>query len=136
MPKKILCATDGSAHSEPAVAFAAQLAKSTDAALIYLAVEPFALDRAGTWPLWADGAAAEKLDSATQIAEKMGVTTVNRIEAQAVDVADAILTCAAKADADLVIVGSRGRGPIRRLLRGSISNQVLNKAHVPVTVVH
>ena len=136
MPKKILCATDGSAHSEPAVAFAAQLAKSTDAALIYLAVEPFALDRAGTWPLWADGAAAEKLDSATRIAEKMGVTTVNRIEAQAVDVADAILTCAAKADADLVIVGSRGRGPIQRLLRGSISNQVLNKAHVPVTVVH
>jgi nucleotide-binding universal stress UspA family protein len=136
MPKKILCATDGSAHSEPAVAFAARLAKSTDAALIYLAVEPFALDRAGTWPLWADGAAAEKLDSATRIAEKMGVTTVNRIEAQAVDVADAILTCAAKADADLVIVGSRGRGPIQRLLRGSISNQVLNKAHVPVTVVH
>jgi nucleotide-binding universal stress UspA family protein len=66
----------------------------------------------------------------------MGVTTVNRIEAQAVDVADAILTCAAKADADLVVVGSRGRGPIQRLLGGSISNQVLNKAHVPVTVVH
>jgi nucleotide-binding universal stress UspA family protein len=52
------------------------------------------------------------------------------------DVADAILTCADKADADLVVVGSRGRGPIQRLLGGSISNQVLNKAHVPVTVVH
>ena len=62
MPKKILCATDGSAHSEQAVAFAARLAKSTDAALIYLAVEPFALDRAGPWPLWADGEAAEKLE--------------------------------------------------------------------------
>lgn len=136
MPKKILCATDGSPHSEPAVTFAARLAKSTDAALIYLAVEPFALERGGTWPLWADGEASEKLDSATRIAEKMGVTTVNRIEAKAVDVAEAILTCAAKANADLVIVGSRGRGPIRRLLSGSISNQVLNKAHVPVTVVH
>ena len=135
MPKRILCATDGSHHSESAVAFAARLAKSTGAALTYLTVEPFAMDRGGAWPLWADGEASEKLNVAARIAEKMGVSTVNRIEAKAIDVASAILACSANDNADLVVVGSGDKGPISRLLVGSVSNQVMNKAHIPVTVV-
>jgi hypothetical protein len=38
MSTKILCATDGSKHSDQAAAFAADMAKQTGAELIYLTV--------------------------------------------------------------------------------------------------
>jgi nucleotide-binding universal stress UspA family protein len=47
--------------------------------------------------------------------------------------AEALLEAAA--DADMLVVGSRGAGGFRRLLMGSVSTQVTHHAHCPVVVI-
>lgn len=48
---------------------------------------------------------------------------------------EAIVHLAEEIDAGLIIIGSRGRGRIRRALMGSVSDSVVRHAHCPVMVV-
>jgi nucleotide-binding universal stress UspA family protein len=41
----------------------------------------------------------------------------------------------ASTDLDLLVCGSRGRGPVRRLLLGSVSTALMAKAPCPILVV-
>jgi nucleotide-binding universal stress UspA family protein len=49
--------------------------------------------------------------------------------------ADVIAAAAARADTDLVVVGARGLGGVKRLLLGSVSENVLRAARCPVLIV-
>src|SRR5277367_3223725 len=39
-------------------------------------------------------------------------------------------------EAQMVVVGSRGRGPVARSLLGSLSSNLIRHAHCPVAVIH
>jgi len=50
--------------------------------------------------------------------------------------AEAIADAAVSSDVDLVVVGSRGRGAVARVLLGSTSDRLINICEKPVLIVH
>jgi nucleotide-binding universal stress UspA family protein len=46
-----------------------------------------------------------------------------------------IVGLAGKLGAGLIVLGSRGRGPLKRALMGSVSDSVVRYAHYPILVV-
>jgi nucleotide-binding universal stress UspA family protein len=51
------------------------------------------------------------------------------------EVALEIVALAEELGADLIVMGSRGLGGVRRALMGSVSDSVVRHAHCPVLVV-
>ncbi|WP_029934572.1 universal stress protein [Sphingomonas sp. UNC305MFCol5.2] len=139
-PKHILVATDGSGPAARAVALAATLAKAIGAELRLLTVgsglgpaEARRLAHAeGDLGAALDADAAALLDDAEAVARKNGATRVQRIAAWG-DPAETILDSAR--DAEMLILGRRGRGRLTGLLLGSVSQKLVSLAPVPVIVV-
>jgi nucleotide-binding universal stress UspA family protein len=75
------------------------------------------------------------LSSAFAVAKKAGVKSIRCVDSSARDVSGAVVAYAETNGVDHVIVGSGGKGAASRLLIGSVSNDIVNKAHCPVTVV-
>lgn len=146
--RTILVATDGSASSEKALNFAADLAVKCEADLIVLTVTTdvapvlnveFAayarsehlLAGASEFTL----AAAENVLAGARLqAETRGVKRIST-EATLGDPADRIIAVANDRQADLLVVGSRGHGRLAGLLLGSVSQKVISHAACPVVVV-
>jgi nucleotide-binding universal stress UspA family protein len=141
-PTKILLATDGSEEADLATTTAADLAKSTSSELEVihvLNVEPwrFPPDEQGNYP--------QRYEELREEARRLRDEQVEKIEAGGGSVAEAHLAVGRPAEeivayaqdqwAGLIVMGSRGRGGIRRALMGSVSDSVVRHAHCPVMVV-
>jgi nucleotide-binding universal stress UspA family protein len=142
-PTKILLATDGSREAQLAATTAADLAKSTGSELHVLHVG------AGQ-PLYvAPGSSAiieELLDTQRAEAQRVLDEQVRLVEGSGATVEEAHLSIDERPDrtivhlsedigAGLIVMGSRGRGGIRRALMGSVSDAVVRLAHCLVLVV-
>ena len=125
--KTILVATDGSAGAESAVSAAVQLAAETGAELHCVGVDD-ALAHEGI-----DPAAAATAEAAAAAARDAGVTAT--AERRIGPAAERILDAARDCGADLIVVGSRGRGWLKGTVFGSISAALVRQATVPVLVV-
>jgi nucleotide-binding universal stress UspA family protein len=141
-PTTILLATDGSEEAQLAAASAADLAEKTNSDLHVLTVGPdLPLYELPDHPAEFDDvvrdnrrAAKELLEQQAKRIEESGVTVKEthlregRADEEIVDLAEEI-------GAGLIVMGSRGRGKLRRALMGSVSDAVVRHAHCPVTIV-
>lgn len=135
----IVVATDGSPAAARAVALTASLRWPPGTSIhVIRADEPFAVDL--ELPPAAYEALHADIRAETQthltIASQQLATSGRRVETVAVSgrPASAIVTLAEHVNADLVIVGSRGRGPIASMLLGSVAAEVVDHAPCPVLV--
>jgi nucleotide-binding universal stress UspA family protein len=146
-PTTILLATDGSEEAQVAAKTAADLAKSTNSELhlIYVGHMPSIFyESSGTMALdpdlqsrmeeEAEEAAKTKLKEQVQKIREAGIevaaihTSVGFPDVEIVGLAERL-------GAGLIVMGSRGLGPLKRALMGSVSDSVVRHAHCPVLVV-
>lgn len=67
-------------------------------------------------------------------ARAAGLAAEARVAKRDGTIAQTILKAADDAGADLIVVGSRGRGAIRSALLGSVSRAIIGHAHLPILI--
>jgi|FLYL01.1.fsa_nt_gi nucleotide-binding universal stress UspA family protein len=146
--KTILVAVDGSETASRAVDAAAELAAALDAELVitHVVTEPIHSQIPGELYAYArmEGTTLVREDVRLREGEELVARQVRRAEdvhsrvrERVVEgkAAPAILRVAQEEDADLVVVGSRGRSELASWLLGSVSHAVFHTARRPVLVV-
>jgi len=134
----ILIGTDGSPGARAAVAYGAALAERLGAEVLLASVRPAPSAVLGA-PHYQQhlhtqlARVRSALDDARAELENRGLDT----DAEVLEGSpgEELLRLAAAREADLVVLGSRGRGPLRAALLGSVSAAVVAAAPVPVLVV-
>lgn len=139
----VYLATDGSPHAEAAEAFLAEFPFAERPKLTVATVCPAADLRSMNADV--TGPVAAMLDQCREQAANLLQTTVSRCQAWAGDVhrllldghpADELLRSIDREQPDLVAVGSRGLGAVRRLLLGSVSERLVKHVRCSVLVAH
>lgn len=143
MFNRILIPTDGSDAVRPAVEMALNLAKTHDATLHVLFVVDQPTSVSGT------GEGFSGLDNLLTALEEEGQQAADAIEEQAEDsdigteIAvrrgnphDDILTYANEHGIELIVMGTHGRTGVKRALLGSVTENVVRHAEIPVLTVH
>jgi nucleotide-binding universal stress UspA family protein len=139
--KEIIVAVDGSDASNHALEMAADIASKFGAHLTtinvytppYLPPDPYAVS-SGELEASVRKYGEDVARGAATVAQARGV----RADWVAVSGAPAelIVDLAIEKDADLVVVGNRGRGAVKRALLGSVSSRLTHICNKPLLIVH
>jgi nucleotide-binding universal stress UspA family protein len=137
--KRILVGIDGSAGSQQALRWAqdeAEVRGGTVTAVIAWSPAPMVIG-AGLPPripdLTPDTAAREVLESTVSAVYGPGAATQVELRVEHGSPAKVLIDLSNQAD--LVVVGGRGRGGFTGLMLGSVSQQVAQHSHCPVVVL-
>jgi nucleotide-binding universal stress UspA family protein len=138
---RIVAATDFSSCADAAVEMARRLAAAHDAELVLVHTAP-------DEPPWTEGAGAGQVQEALASGRAWAVAELERraTEARAAGVRARavirtgspwreILELATDERADLVVIGTHGRGGVERALLGSVADRVMRLAPCPVLTV-
>ncbi len=139
MFETILIPTDGSGHAESAAETGFELAAVHGADVHVLSVA----DIGPLSDVQLPGERDDPRDAIRGVAEDAVETLRERAETRDLDVTGAvrtgptkteILAYAADIDADLIVMGTRGRGGVKRLALGSVTDYVIRNSDVEVLV--
>jgi nucleotide-binding universal stress UspA family protein len=135
---KILLAVDGSEHSMNAADYAISFAIKYNSELILLYVIPVDLGLFGYSP------------PSIEEMKKVGQVFLDKIKLVALEidkniqvktkliaspsVVGGIVDFADKENIDLIVVGTKGRSGLKKLLLGSVASGIVNYAHCPVII--
>jgi GMP synthase-like glutamine amidotransferase/nucleotide-binding universal stress UspA family protein len=145
MHASIVCGVDGSVESEAALHVAARLADRLELGLVVAHVaEPAHVPYAAAAPfggIAGRSALMEEVESQEEAAERLleqvvvaaGVDAERRTALG--DPAERLAEIADEVDAELIVVGSRGRGAFKSAFLGSVSNALVGVARCPVLIV-
>jgi nucleotide-binding universal stress UspA family protein len=141
MSSSILCGVDGSEDARAALRAAAQLSGRLDvrlvAAHVVQAVSPEPALGLGTGLRLVGGPTGE-LEAGRalldHVLDEEGLADAERHVVYGFP-ADCLADLADDEDAELIVVGSRGRGPFKAALLGSVSTALIGVARRPVLVV-
>ena len=137
-PRRVLLATDLSSVSEPATREALAIAERAGAALLIVSV----IEEGELAP--EPGGQARRMDQVRLDRETAAQRVVDTARARGIRAtfliwegrpAQALMEAAAAEGADLIVMGSHGRGRVGRLIFGSVSQVVAREAPCPVLVV-
>ena len=137
MYNKVLVAIDHSAISERVLAAATELAVSPDCEIEILHLrEREVIGRLGQVPTESDTEAEDQVDAAVRKIAESGLrargTVRDSLFGQA---AREIVEEARRIQADVIVMGSRGRGDLAGLLLGSTAHKVVHLTDRPVLIV-
>jgi nucleotide-binding universal stress UspA family protein len=144
--RTILVPTDFTPCSRRAVAYAAALATRFDAEIVLLhAIEaPLNLPPHTLVHIDAQGLSMPIMDYVREAAERRMAAAVEELAQTQVrtrslievgDVREVTLTQAERLPADLIVMGTNGRTGLRHLLIGSVAEEVVRRAPVPVLTI-
>lgn len=138
----ILVGIDGSDNSRKALEWAVREAGLRGTSLTVLAVHQVAANHwTGDPERYASDAPETEIvrqaaeDAVQRAVSQVGGPAPTSVTVRAVTGVAAHELVAASADADLVVVGSRGGGGFARMVLGSVSSQVASHAESPVVVI-
>ena len=141
-PKIIVVGVDGSDHSIEAARAAAGLARARSAKLVVVTV---VRPPEGWWGIVGSPPTAEALgDSLSDAQRDVLDRTLRSVDFSDVDYetqeeigepSARLIDVCTRVDADLLVVGRRGAGLLRRMVVGSVANHVVHEAPCPVLVV-
>jgi nucleotide-binding universal stress UspA family protein len=134
---QIVVGVDGSAHATAALRWAVEEAVLRGAEVVALCAWefPHALNPVTMLTIDADPFVADAEAALDRAVTAIGETPVE-ITSRVVEGAAALRLAEASVDAELVVVGSRGRGGFSGLLLGSVSQHLAAHARGPVLIHH
>ncbi len=128
---------DGSATSQRAVRFAVSLAQACGGRVRVVSVLQVTEGSADTCALMITDPGAMRCSKLLEEVHELVPDAATLIDAEVVrgSPGDVLLEQVRRHNIDHIVIGHTERGALARWLLGSVSGEVLERAHVPVTVV-